>query len=120
MFNAQMFVVPVMQGYIRSGDITIWARLKQGVWDNIMFYAACGVGGLVVILYAVFGLRLSPYGLFTQDVFDYAGDTNGQRVWSGIADFAYGIWISGVSPIAVGKLGREACFDYNRAGDSRT
>ncbi|KAI8929153.1 LMBR1-like membrane protein-domain-containing protein [Entophlyctis helioformis] len=64
-FNVQMFIVPVMQGYVRSGEITFFRRFKSGVMENITFYAICGGVGLIFVLYAIFGLHISASDLIT-------------------------------------------------------
>ncbi|KAI8916338.1 LMBR1-like membrane protein-domain-containing protein [Gorgonomyces haynaldii] len=53
MFNIQMFIVPVMQGYVRSGNFMWRKRVMDGIMENVYFYAACGAGGLILLIYAV-------------------------------------------------------------------
>eukprot|EP00842_Homolaphlyctis_polyrhiza_P005125 jgi/Hompol1/5613/HPOL_004576-RA len=57
-FNIQMFIVPIMQGYVRSGELSFIGRLNAGIMENVVFYAMCGGIGLVFILYAIFGLHI--------------------------------------------------------------
>ncbi|KAJ3321375.1 LMBR1 domain-containing protein 2 [Boothiomyces sp. JEL0866] len=60
-FNIQMFIVPVMQGYVRSGGFTFKKRLYDGIMENIIFYAAIGVPSIGFLLYAIFGLNVPVY-----------------------------------------------------------
>ncbi|KAH9276402.1 hypothetical protein BASA83_001095 [Batrachochytrium salamandrivorans] len=64
-FNIQMFVVPIMQGYVRSGELSFRGRLWSGIKDNIIFYCICGGIGSIFILYAIFGLNISATYLLT-------------------------------------------------------
>jgi LMBR1-like membrane protein len=57
-FNIQMFSNPVMAGYWRSGGFTPKRRLKDGVMENVVFYAQVGVPSVLFIIYAIFGLRI--------------------------------------------------------------
>ena len=54
-----------MQGYVRSGNLSFAKRIRDGIWDNILFYSICGGVGLIVVIYAIFGLHLSPEYLLT-------------------------------------------------------
>nr|KAJ3421498.1 LMBR1 domain-containing protein 2 [Polyrhizophydium stewartii] len=58
-FNVQMFIVPIMQGYVRSGELSPLRRLWSGVMENITFYAIIGGVGSIFVIYALVGLKLS-------------------------------------------------------------
>lgn len=58
MFNVQMFVVPIMQGYVRSGNTRFLKRVADGIRENLYFYAGCGGAGVVGIIYAIYGLQV--------------------------------------------------------------
>lgn len=45
-----------MQGYERSGAFTVGARIKDGIMENVVFYAICGVPSILFVLYAIVGL----------------------------------------------------------------
>ncbi len=57
-FNIQMFVAPLMQGYCTSGSFTPGKRFKDGVMENVWFYAAIVVPAIPFVLYAIFGLGI--------------------------------------------------------------
>lgn len=50
-----MFIAPVMQGYCNSGSFTSWGKLKDGIMDNVYFYASVGAPSIIFVLYAIFG-----------------------------------------------------------------
>ncbi|KAL2915717.1 hypothetical protein HK105_204663 [Polyrhizophydium stewartii] len=64
-FNVQMFIVPIMQGYVRSGELSPLRRLWSGVMENITFYAIIGGVGSIFVIYALVGLKLSASFLLT-------------------------------------------------------
>ncbi|KAJ8329652.1 hypothetical protein QVD99_003940 [Batrachochytrium dendrobatidis] len=64
-FNVQMFVVPIMQGYVRSGELSFGRRLWSGIKDNLIFYCICGSIGSIFVLYALFALHISAEYLLT-------------------------------------------------------
>jgi hypothetical protein len=47
-----------MQGYVRSGKFTVWGRVWDGIYENLLFYAMIGGGGGILLLYAIFGLGI--------------------------------------------------------------
>ena len=57
-FNMQMFIVPIMQEYIRSGAFNTLGKLKDGVRENLIFYATVGGPVSLFILYALIGLSV--------------------------------------------------------------
>jgi hypothetical protein len=60
-FNIQMFFVPIMQGYVRSGAFSFSAKLKQAIIENLIFYAIIIVPTLGFVMYALFGLHIPLY-----------------------------------------------------------
>ena len=57
-FNIQMFVNPVMAGFWRSGGFDAKRRLKDGIMENVIFYAQVGVPSFFFLIYAIFGLQI--------------------------------------------------------------
>ena len=57
-FNLQMFIVPIMQEYVRSGAFNTYGKFRDGIKENLIFY--CMVGGpfSLFLLYALFGLKV--------------------------------------------------------------
>ncbi|TPX42249.1 hypothetical protein SeMB42_g05216 [Synchytrium endobioticum] len=51
MFNLTWFVIPIQQSWIRSGEFTIRAKLKEAVRDNLIYYACVGLAGLIFLAY---------------------------------------------------------------------
>ncbi|KAJ2995915.1 LMBR1 domain-containing protein 2 [Globomyces sp. JEL0801] len=50
-----------MQGYCSSGAYTSWKRLKDGIMDNVYFYAAVVIPCIPFVLYAIFGIGIPMY-----------------------------------------------------------
>lgn len=65
-FNIQMFFVPIMQGYVRSGAFSFSAKLKQAVIGNLIFYAIIIVPTLAFVLYALFVMHTPLYLLINK------------------------------------------------------
>lgn len=55
-----MFGGPLMAGYLRSGYLSFYGKVWTGIWENIVFYAVCGLVGIIAIFGAIFGIGLDP------------------------------------------------------------
>ncbi|KAJ3273989.1 hypothetical protein HDV01_003659 [Terramyces sp. JEL0728] len=96
-FNIQMFIVPVMQGYVRSGGFTFKKRLYDGIMENIIFYAAIGVPSIGFLLYAIFGLSVPVESLL--DLAIPASNAYGLVLLTlfmsfGLVEIPRGLWVS--------------------------
>ncbi|KAJ3302926.1 LMBR1 domain-containing protein 2 [Kappamyces sp. JEL0829] len=55
-FNIQMYAAQT--SYCTSGSFTSWQRLKDGIMENVWFYASIVLPAIPFLLYAIFGLEV--------------------------------------------------------------
>ena len=67
LFVFSWFVIPVMKGYVTSGEITISKKLKASLISNVKFFAILGVIGLFAILFCIIKYGASYTFLFVKN-----------------------------------------------------
>ena len=67
LFVFSWFVIPIMKGYVTSGEITISKKLKASLISNIKFFAILGVIGLFAILFCIIKYGASYTFLFVKN-----------------------------------------------------
>lgn len=60
MFCLTWFIIPILQSWMRSGEITFKKRFLAAVRENVIFYVVAGVIGAILLLYIYFAGNYEP------------------------------------------------------------
>lgn len=58
-FWATWLIVPFIQGYVESGHFERIRRIKDSIWDNLVFYGEASIMLLFMVLYLMIGTAIN-------------------------------------------------------------